>query len=127
MAKEFPGEIRQINSGLKKYRLAGVGFFFLNMLYILIALWKLPPVDPEMNKVVHASLATFILIILILTPLIFRGKRLLVQVLAVIYGVRAVYSLYLLIGEGAFPAVPYFLPCLILTFYLLGRAAWDWP
>ena len=32
----------------------------------------------------------------------------------------------LIIRGDVFPAVPYLLPCLILSFYLLGRAAWDW-
>ena len=127
MTKDFGGETKPGVADLKKYRLAGVGFFVLNMLYILIALWKLPPVDTVMNEVVYAGLSIFTFIILILTPLIFRGKRLLVQVLTVIYGGRAAYSIYLLIGGGTFPAVPYFLPCLVLTFYFLGRAVWDWP
>ena len=127
MTKDFPREIKPAVSSLKKYRLAGVSFFVLNMFYILIALWKLPPVDPAMNQVVYAGLFIFVFLVLILTPLIFRGKRLLVQMLTIIYGGRAAYSLYSLIGGGAFPAVPYFLPCLILIFYFLGRAAWDWP
>ena len=127
MAKDFSREIKPDVPGLKKYRLAGVSFFVFNMLYICIALWKLPPVDPAMNQVVYAGLFIFVFLVLILTPLIFCGKRLLVQVLTVIYGGRVAYSVYMLIGGGAFPAVPYFLPCLVLTFYFLGRAVWDWP
>ena len=127
MTKDFSREIKPIVPDLKKYRLAAVSFFVLNMFYVLIALWKLPPVDPAINQVVYAGLFIFVFLILILTPIIFRGKRLLVQVLTVIYGGRAAYSIYLLIGGGTFPGVPYFLPCLILTLYFLGRAAWDWP
>ena len=127
MTKDFGGETKPGVADLKKYRLAGVCFFVLNMLYILIALWKLPPVDPTMSKIVYIGLFVFISLVLIFTPLIFCGKKLLVQVLAVMYGGRAAYSVYLLIGGGTFPAVPYFLPCLILIFYFLGRAAWDWP
>jgi len=127
MAKDFSREIKPDVPDLKKYRLAGVSFFVLNMLYILIALWKLPPVDSAINQVVYAGLFIFVFFVLILAPLIFRGKRLLVQVLTIIFGGRAAYSLYSLIGGETFPAVPYFLPCLILTFYFLGRAAWDWP
>ena len=127
MTKNFSEEVKTAGADLKKYRLAGISFFVLNMLYILIALWKLPPVDPAISNVVYSGLFVFVSIILILTPLIFCGKRLLVQILTVIYGGRAVYSTYSLIGGEVFPAVPYFLPCLVLTFYLLGRAAWDWP
>ena len=105
MTKDFPREIKPAVSGLKKYRLAGVSFFVLNMLYIFIAMWKLPPVDPAMNQVVYAGLFIFVFLVLILTPLIFCGKRLLVQVLTVIYGGRAAYSVYSLIGGGTFPAL----------------------
>ena len=127
MTEDFSGEINPIGPGLKKYRLAGLGFFVLSVLYISIALWKLPPVDLSINWVIYSGLFIFFALVLVLTPFIFRGKRLLVQILTVIYGGRAVYSIYSLIGGGMFPAVPYLLPCVILTFYLLGRAAWNWP
>ena len=127
MTKYFYGEIELVRPDFKRYRLAGFSFFVLSVLYVLVVFWKLPPVDPAMNKVVYGGLFFYIFLILILTPLILRGKRLLVQILTVIYGGRAVYSIYSLIGGGMFPAVPYLLPCVILTFYLLGRAAWNWP
>ena len=127
MTKDVSGKIKPPTSGLKKYRLAGISFFALNVLYIFIALWKLPPVDPSVIKIVYAGLLIFVFLVLFLSALIFRGKKLLVQVLTVIYGGRAAYSVYSLIGGETFPAVPYFLPCLILIFYFLGRAAWDWP
>ena len=126
MAKDLPEEVKTAGADKKKYRFAGVSFFVLNMLYILIALLKLPPVDPAMNQVVYAGLFIFVFLVLILTPLIFCGKRLLVQVLTFLYGGRVVYSIYSLIGGGTFPAVPYLLPCVFIAFYLLGRAAWDW-
>ena len=127
MTKDFGGETKPGVADLKKYRLAGLGFFVLSALYISIALWKLPPVDSAMNWIIYSGLFIFFALVLILTPFIFRGNRLLVQILTVIYGGRAVYSIYSLIGGGMFPAVPYLLPCVILTFYLLGRAAWNWP
>ena len=127
MTEDFSGEINPIGPSLKKYRLAGLGFFVLSVLYISIALWKLPPVDSAMNWIIYSGLFIFFALVLILTPFIFRGNRLLVQILTVVYGGRSVYSLYALAEGEAFLAVPYFLPCLTLTFYLLGRAAWDWP
>ena len=127
MIKDFSEEIEQVKPDLKKYRLAGFGFLFLNILYVILAWWKLPPVDFAMSKIVYGGFLAFIIFVVILTPLIFRGKKLLVQVLAFIYGGRSVFSIYFLVGEGAFPAVPYLWPCMILTCYLLGRAAWDWP
>ena len=127
MVKNFSEATGLVESSLKKYRLAGISFLVLNVLYIIIAWWKMPPVDLAMSKVVYGGFVVFFILVLILIPLILRGKRLLVQVLAVIYGGRMVFSLYFLIGGDAYPAVSYLLPCVVLTFYLLGRAAWDWP
>lgn len=126
MIKDVFEEIELVEPDLKKYRLAGFGFLVLNLLYISIAWWKLPPVDLAINKFMYVGFLTFIVIVLILTPLILRGKKFLVQVLAFIYGGRAAFSIYFLVRGDVFPAVPYLLPCLLLTFYLLGRAAWDW-
>ena len=127
MIKNFSEETELVESSLKKYQLAGISFLVLNVLYIIIAWWKMPPVDLEMSKVVYGGFVIFFILVLILIPLILRGKRLLVQVLAFIYGGRMIFSLYFLVGGDAYPAVPYLLPCVVLTFYLLGRAAWDWP
>jgi len=127
MNKDLPEAIEAIQPNLKKYRLAGISFLVLNVVYIMIAWWKMPPVDLAMSKLVFGGFFIFLILSLIFTPFIFRGKKLLVQILALIYGGRAVFSIYSLIGGGVFPAVPYLLPCLILIFYLLGRAAWDWP
>ena len=127
MIKNFSEATELVESSLKKYRLAGISFLVLNVLYIIIAWWKMPPVDLAMSKVIYGGFIVFFILVLILIPLILRGKRVLVQVLAVIYGGRVVFSLYFLIGGDAYPAVPYLLPCVVLTFYLLGRAAWDWP
>jgi len=127
MVKKFSETTELVESNLKKYQLAGISFLVLNVLYIIIAWWKMPPVDLAMSKVVYGGFVVFFILVLILIPLILRGKRLLVQVLAFIYGGRMIFSLYFLIGKDAYPAVPYLLPCVVLTFYLLGRAAWDWP
>jgi len=127
MIKDFSETTGLVERDLKKYRLAGIGFLVLNVLYIIIAWWKIPPVDLAMSKVVYGGFIMFLVLVLILTPLILRGKKTLVQVLALIYGGRVIFSIYSLIGGDVFPAVPYLLPCVIFTFYLLGRAAWDWP
>ena len=127
MMKNFSEATGLVESSLKKYRLAGISFLVLNVLYIIIAWWKMPPVDLAMSKVVYGGFVVFFILVLVLIPLILRGKRLLVQVLAFIYGGRMIFSLYFLVGGDAYPAVPYLLLCVVLTFYLLGRAAWDWP
>jgi len=127
MNKDFSEEIEKVDRDLKKYRLAAVSFLVLNVMYIIIAWWKMPTVDLEMSRVVYGVLIFILILFLVLTPMIYRGQKLLVQVLTFIYGGRATFSIYSLIGGDVFPAVPYLLPCVILIFYLLGRAAWDWP
>ena len=127
MNKDFSEEIEKVDRDLKKYRLAAVSFLVLNVMYIIIAWWKMPPVDLEMSRVVYGVLIFILIVFLVLTPMIYRGKKLLVRVLTFIYGGRAVFSIYSLIGGDVFPAVPYLLPCVIFIFYFLGRAAWDWP
>jgi hypothetical protein len=127
MNRDFSGAIEPIDRGLKKYHLAAISFLVLNVVYIIIAWWKMPPVDLEMSRLVYGVLIFILILFLVLTPLIYRGKKLLVQVLALIYGGRAAFSIYSLIEGAVFPAVPYLLPCVILIFYFLGRAAWDWP
>ena len=126
MIKDFSEATGLVERNLKKYRLAGISFLVLNVLYIIIAWWKMPPVDLAMSRMVYGGFIMFLVLVLILTPLILRGKKILVQVLTFIYGGRATFSIYYLVGGDVFPAVPYLLPCVVLTFYLLGRAAWDW-
>ena len=125
MMKNSSEATELVESSLKKYRLAGISFLVLNVLYIIIAWWKMPPVDLAMSKVVYGGFVVFFILVLILIPLILRGKRLLVQVLAFIYGGRIIFSLYFLIVGDTYPAFRYLLRCVVLTFYLLGRAAWD--
>ena len=95
MIKDFSEATGLAERDLKKYRLAGISFLVLNVLYIIIAWWKMPPVDLAMSKVVYGGFVVFFILVLILIPLILGGKRLLVQVLALIYGGRMIFSLYL--------------------------------
>ncbi len=110
---------------LKKYRLAGYGFLGLNILYLVLALVFLPPFNIAVTTIVTIFLS--LALVVLLTVFILRGKKRLVQVLAVLYGGRSAFAIYTLATGGGFAAVPYFLPCLLVTFYLLGRAGWDWP
>ena len=64
-------------------------------------------------------------VILYLTFLYYAPKT--TMLLTVIYGARSAFSAYSLMDISTFQAVPYLLPCLLVTFYLLGRAGWDWP
>lgn len=110
---------------LKKYRLAGYGFLALNILYLVLALVFLPPFHFDATTLI--SIVLFLALIVLLAVYIFRGQKRLVQILAVLYGARSLFTIYTLAMGEFFMAVPYFLPCLLVTFYLLGRAGWNWP
>lgn len=109
---------------LKKYRHAACGFFALNVVYIALIFTFPPPLSRE-------ALSAFSLLGLVLMGVlscfIYKGSRKLAKALAVIYGLRSVLLIYSLIAGKTFIPVPYIFPCLVLTFYLLGRAAWGWP
>ena len=127
MDQDYAGNNETARPGLKKYRQAGYGFLGLSVAYLLIAIVFLPPFSPEDMTRAYTLSVPILVTLGIVTLFICRGKKLLVQILAVIYAVRSAFTL-LMIAEGSkFPPLPYFLPCLVITFYLLGRAAWDWP
>ncbi len=115
------------NSVPKKYREAAYGFLILNLIYILLFYVFPPPFDSGLQGKI---LLTILLAALIagLSRFIHKGYKTLVIALAVIYAARAaVISIYTMMTGQVIDSVPYVLTCLILTFYLLGRAAWDWP
>ncbi len=109
----------------RKFIHAGYGFLGLNLAYLVIAMIFIPPFNLGLTAIL--SLAAFILLLGVLTYYLLKGKRRLAQILAVIYGLRSAFSAYSLMDVSTFQAVPYLLPCLLITFYLLGRAGWDWP
>lgn len=125
MDQDYSGNDENAGPDLKKYRQAGYGFLGLSVVWLSIAMVFIPPFTPTESTLVY--IVSCLAVVGVLTLFICRGKRLLVQILAVIYGARSVFTAYTLIQGSTFPALPYFLPCLVLTFYLLGRAAWDWP
>lgn len=110
---------------LKKYRLAGYGFLGLNFVYVALAWGFMPPFFPEFPKEIFWPLV--LVLILFLTKQILDQRILWVKTLAVLSGLRFVASSGLILGGDYLPVVPYFLPCFFLTFYLLGRACWNWP
>ncbi len=113
-------------ASLKKYRQAAWGFFILNLLYLVLVYVFLPP----FNIGLWAALGYTVLALALfgtLSYFIYKGKKTLVVVLAALWAARALLSTYTLITGEAFAAVPYVLPTTLLSFYLLGRALWDWP
>ncbi len=113
------------NERMKKYRLAGYGFLLLNLLYGFVAWWFLPPFNLGFTAIAYA--AVYVILMGLLSGFIAKGRRGLVRVLAVLYGARSLFLIYSMIAGDTFAAVPYMLPCLLGSFYLLGRAGWNWP
>ena len=115
------------NTGLKKYRHAAYGFLLLNLIYVLLFYVFPPPFDLGL---LERTIITVLLVVLIavLAYFIYKGNKKLAIVLAVVYAARFAVILIVTLITGTFiESVPYVLTCLILTFYMLGRAAWDWP
>jgi hypothetical protein len=108
----------------KKFQQAGVGFFTLNIIYFCLFFWLLPP----FNLGWLAFLTVVFLLLLNGTGayFIYKGGRTLALIMAVLYGARVLNSCFRLYTEEAFMAVPYVLPCIVMTFYMLGRAVWNW-
>ena len=117
--------VETLDRRTRKFIHAGYGFLGLNLVYLAIAMFFIPPFNLGLSAIL--SLVAFVLLLGLLTYYLLKGKKMLAQVLAVIFGLRSLFSAYSLMDVSTFQAVPYLLPCLLLTFYLLGRAGWDWP
>ena len=115
----------KISNRSRKFKQAGYGFLILNLIYLGVAMIFIPPFNLGLTALL--SLAAFILLLGLFTYYLLKEKKRLAQVLAIIYAARSGFTAYSLITGDTFQAVPFFLPCLIITFYLLGRAGWDWP
>lgn len=109
----------------RKFKQAGYGFFILNLVYLAVAIYFIPPFNLGLTALL--SLLAFLLLLGIFTFYLLQEKKLLAQILAVIYGGRSVFTSYSLMAGDTFEAVPFILPCLLIAFYLLGRAGWNWP
>ena len=109
----------------RKYRIAGYGFLGLNSVYIALAWGFMPPFVPGFPKEIFWPLV--LVLILLLTKKILDRKATWVKTLAILTALRFVTSSSLVLKGDYLPVVPYFLPCFILTFYLLGRVEWNWP
>ena len=110
---------------LLKFKQAGHGFFLLNLIYLAVALYFIPPSNLGLTALL--SLLAFLLLLGLFTYYLLQKKKLLAQILAIIYGGRSIFTSYSLLAGDTFEAVPFILPCLLIVFYLLGRAAWNWP
>ena len=97
----------------------------MNLIYLVVVVKFIPALNFDMSALL--SFLAYVLFMGLLTYYLLQEKKTLTKILAVIYAGRSGNAIYFLLGDNIFPAVPYFLPCLLITFYLLGRAGWDWP
>ena len=112
-------------SRARKFKQAGYGFFIMNLIYLIVVVKFIPALNFDASALL--SFLAYVLFIGFLTYYLLQETKLLAQVLAFIYAGRSGNAIYFLLGDNIFPAVPFFLPCLLITFYLLGRVGWDWP
>lgn len=114
------------NRRTKKFIQAAWAFTGMNLLYLVITFFVMPPVglDP-----VYGAISCLVALVLSggLSLLIARQGRKLAMSLALIYAGRVGFSAYTIIAGTAFPIVPWVLPTVVIAFYFLGRATWDWP
>lgn len=109
----------------RKFQQAGYGFFLLNLIYLAVAIFFIPPFNLGLTALL--SLLAFFILLGLFTYYLLREKKLLAQILSIIYGGRSLFTSYSLFAGDTFEAVPFILPCLLMAFYLLGRAGWNWP
>ena len=109
----------------RKFKQAGYGFLMMNLIYLVVVITFIPALNFDVSALL--SFLAYVLLLGFLTYYLLQEKKLLTQILALIYAGRSGNAIYFLLGDNIFPAVPFFLPCLLITFYMLGRAGWDWP
>ena len=124
MDNEDSQSTETLDLGARNFTQAGYGFLGLNLAYLAIAMFFIPPFNLGLSAVL--SLVAFLILLSVLTYYLLKGKKRLAQVLAIVYGARSIFSAYSMTDVSTFQAVPYLLPCLLVTFYLLGRAGWGW-
>jgi predicted neutral ceramidase superfamily lipid hydrolase len=109
----------------RKFKQAGYGFLMMNLIYLVVVVTFIPALNFDLSALL--SFMAYALLIAFLTYYLLQEKKLMTQILALIYAGRSGNAIYFILGDNIFPAVPFFLPCLLITFYMLGRAGWDWP
>ena len=114
-----------VSANLKNYHQAALGFVLLNVVYLALAYLKVPSFNITVQTMGY--LVFFIVFVGMLSKFIYGGSRKLVLVLAAVYAGRILFSAYTLVMGIAHPMVPYVLPTTLLSFYLFGRALWNWP
>ena len=113
-------------TSIEKFRQAGIGFFILNIIYVGLVYYFLPPFNLGLLEGIGYT-ALALALFGVMSYFIWKGSRKLTVLLMAVYTARALISIYTLATEQAFVAVPYVLPVLAITVYVLGRPIWNWP
>ena len=109
---------------LRKYHQAAYTYLVMGLTYMGVFYTTLPHhyFSPRVRIVAPIIGVLF----MGLAWFIYHGYRKLTLVLAVIYAVRVIGATVAMFFFEGHVAVPYVLPLLIFTFYMLCRAVWDW-
>ncbi len=111
---------------LRKYRQAAWVFLAMNLAYVFLTWWKLPPLG--LNYLEMAGFTALALALFgALSWGVYQGKRGLTLALAALYAGRSLFAAWTLWTGTAFPLVPWVLPTLVIAAGFLARAVWDRP
>ncbi len=125
MNKENPAANPQAVNRSPKYILAAWGFVAINGPYPIWIFVFMPQIKVDLNSLLYV--VVYLGLVGTLALFVGRGKKRLTQGLAILFGARSLNSIYLIISGSALAGVQYLIPFMLLCFYLLGRACWDWP
>lgn len=109
---------------MKKYHQAAYAYLFMGLTYMVVFYTTLPHHYFSPRVTVLAPLIG--VLFMGLAWFVYKGYRKVTLVLVVIYALRILGATAALFFFEGHVAVPYVLPLLIFTFYMLGRAVWDW-
>lgn len=135
------------NKKAAKYHQAAFSYFLIGIVYLIVFFVTMPPHDfsglledfvnenmqvvdnylkgLDYSVILNTMAVTAGTLFLGLSYFIYKGFRILTMVLAVIYAIRFILALTAFFTEEIFVAIPYVLPLIAFTFYMLARAAWD--
>lgn len=140
-------KISKDNKRNAKYHHAAYAYVIIGIAYLVVFYATMPPHDlsgimedfinenmpglgrllqgADYNLLVNSLAVGAGTLFLGLSYFIYKGFRVLTIALTVIYGIRFILATNAFFSEDIFVAIPYILPLITITFYMLARAAWD--
>ena len=130
-----------------KYHQAACAYLFVGIIYLIVFYLTMPShnfqglledylnnsmprvskalIGIDYNIFINAFAAGAGILFLGLSYFIYKGFRTVTIILVVFYGIRLLGATLALFSEDVFVSVKYVLPLIAITFYMLGRAAFD--